>query len=139
MLRKGQARQVIIPKGDPSPTARKAKCRWTAGRDYTVTAPATYDADGQLDQKPEEVRCLVLAITDDEVSWTLALTVKAAAERPVFLARNPGAQRNDYAFDPARALPDEPEVIREDAADIITRMAKEELATRRPDRRPWAA
>jgi len=142
MLRGGSIRHITITKGRPRPTAAKAKCRWTVGRDYTVTARATFDQDGNVDQKAESIRCLVVSIAGNELAspeWTLALTIKAKAERPVFLASNPGAQRSDYAFDPSRALHDEPEVLGEDALDIIARLAKEERALKRPDRRPWAA
>lgn len=139
MLRKGQAREIAVRKGQPRPGAKAAKCRWTVGRDYTVTARALRNQDGETTKGEQSIRCMVIAIADDTDRWLLSLTARAMAERTVFLAANPGAQRGDYTLDPAHALHDEPEIMGEDAIDILARLAKEDRATRRPDRRPWAA
>lgn len=127
MLKKGQAREITIPKGRPRPGARKPRCRWTEGRDYTVIARAT---DTQIERS---TRCLILSITETPEAWTLALTARALAESTIYLARNPGAQRTDYVLAPSNAMHDEAEVMGESHERVIARMGQKEKA-RRVDR-----
>lgn len=130
MLKKGQAREITIPKGRPRPGATKPRCRWTVGRDYTVTARATHTPDGDIDQGERSIRCLVLSITDTPDAWTLALTARALAEPTIYLARNPGAQLTDYVLAPSNAMHDEAEVIGESYERVVARMGRQEHARR---------
>jgi len=66
------------------------------------------------------------------------VTVRAgwAVESPLYLASQPGILKADYTTSADRAMRDEPEVLAENANELVARLARTEK--RRPvDRRPW--
>jgi len=136
MLRKGAIRTQPVPPRKPAAGALKGKPPVTPGRTISLYAPQTRNPDGTTDRQRQTLRVLVLDAVDHGDTWMVTVRAGHGEDQGVYLAARPGTQRQDYVLDPVRALRDEPEVMGEDAADILARMAGVERQ-RRPDTRPW--
>jgi len=130
MLRRGSIRTLPVPARLPEPTARKGLPPIEADCEVVVVAAAT-------DDRPRaRLQVITVGTTDCGDHWMVTVRAGWAVESPLYLASQPGILKADYTTSADRAMRDEPEVLAENANELVARLARTEK--RRPvDRRPW--